>query len=152
MAALHFETLALHAGHTVDETTLSRAVPIYRTSSYLFKDTQHAANLFSLKELGNIYSRLMNPTQDVLEQRVAALEGGAASLALASGTSAIFYAIINICAHGDEVVAANNLYGGTYTQFDTILPQFGIKVHLVDPSDPANFEKAITEKTRAALL
>jgi len=149
MAALHFETLALHAGHTVDEATLSRAVPIYRTSSYLFKNTEHAANLFSLKELGNIYSRLMNPTQDVLEQRVAALEGGAASLALASGTSAIFYTIINICAHGDEVVAANNLYGGTYTQFDTILPQLGIKVHLVDPTDPANFEKAITEKTRA---
>jgi O-acetylhomoserine (thiol)-lyase len=148
MAALHFETLALHAGHTVDETTLSRGVPIYRTSSYLFKNTEHAANLFSLKELGNIYSRLMNPTQDVLEQRVAALEGGAASLALASGTSAIFYTIINICAHGDEVVAANNLYGGTYTQFDTILPQLGIKVHLVDPTDPANFEKAITEKTR----
>ena len=144
----HFETLALHAGHTVDEATLSRAVPVYRTSSYLFKNTEHAANLFSLKELGNIYSRLMNPTQDVLEQRVSALEGGAASLALSSGTSAIFYAIINICGLGDEVVAANNLYGGTYTQFDTILPQFGIKVHLVDPSDPANFEQAITAKTR----
>ena len=148
MSDLHFETLALHAGHTVDEQTLSRAVPVYRTSSYLFKSTEHAANLFSLKELGNIYTRLMNPTQDVLEQRVAALEGGAASLALSSGTSAIFYAIINICGHGDEVVAANNLYGGTYTQFDNILPQFGIKVHLVDPRDPANFEKAITEKTR----
>ncbi len=148
MPDLHFETLALHAGHTVDEQTLSRAVPIYRTSSYLFKSAEHAANLFSLKELGNIYSRLMNPTQDVLEQRVAALEGGAASLALASGTSAIFYTVINICDHGDEVVAANNLYGGTYTQFDTILPQLGIKVHMVDPRDPANFEKAITEKTR----
>ena len=148
MAALHFETLALHAGHTVDEATLSRGVPIYRTSSYLFKNTEHAANLFSLKEPGNIYSRLMNPTQDILEQRVAALEGGAAALALASGTSAIFYTIINICAHGDEVVAANNLYGGTYTQFDTILPQLGVKVHLVDPADPDNFEKAITEKTR----
>ncbi len=149
MANLHLETLALHAGHTVDEATLSRAVPIYRTSSYLFKNTEHAANLFSLKELGNIYSRLMNPTQDVLEQRVTAMEGGAASLALASGTSAIFYAIINICSHGDEVVAANNLYGGTYTQFDSILPQFGIKVHLIDPSDPANFEKAINDKTKA---
>ncbi len=148
MAVSHFETLALHAGHTVDETTFSRGVPVYRTTAYLFKNTEHAANLFSLKELGNIYSRLMNPTQDILEQRVAALEGGAASLALASGTSAIFYSIINICAHGDEVVAANNLYGGTYTQFDTILPQLGIKVHLVDPGDPANFEKAITEKTR----
>ncbi len=148
MAKQHFETLALHAGYSVDEATLSCAVPVYRTSSYLFKNTEHAANLFSLKELGNIYSRLMNPTQDVLEQRVAALEGGAASLALSSGTSAIFYAIINICGHGDEVIAANNLYGGTYTQFDTILPQFGIKVHMVDPRDPANFEQAITAKTR----
>lgn len=149
MSDLHLETLALHAGHNVDATTMSRAVPVYRTSSYLFRDTEHAANLFSLKELGNIYSRLMNPTQDVLEQRVTAMEKGAAALALASGTSAIFYSIINICSQGDEVVAANNLYGGTYTQFDTILPQFGIKVHLVDPRDPANFEKAITEKTRA---
>ena len=148
MDTFRFETLALHAGHQVDEQTLSRGVPIYRTSSYLFKNAEHAANLFSLKEPGNIYSRLMNPTQDVLEQRVAALEGGAAALALASGTSAIFYTIINICDHGDEVVAANNLYGGTYTQFDTILPKLGVKVHLVDPGDPANFEQAITEKTR----
>jgi O-acetylhomoserine (thiol)-lyase len=148
MSQYKFETLALHAGHNVDEETLSRGVPIYRTSSYLFRDTEHAANLFSLKELGNIYTRLMNPTQDVLEQRVAALEGGAASLALASGTSAIFYTIINICELGDEVVAANNLYGGTYTQFDNILPKLGITVRLVDPSDPENFEKAITEKTR----
>ncbi len=148
MTAPHFETLALHAGHTVDSETLSRGVPVYRTSSYLFKNAEHAANLFSLKEPGNIYSRLMNPTQDVLEQRVAALEGGAAALAVSSGTSAIFYTMINICDHGDEVVAANNLYGGTYTQFDTILPKFGIKVHLVDPGDPANFEQAITDKTR----
>ena len=148
MSQYKFETLALHAGHKVDEETLSRGVPIYRTSSYLFKDTTHAANLFSLKELGNIYTRLMNPTQDILEQRVAALEGGAASLALASGTSAIFYTIINICDHGDEVVAANNLYGGTYTQFDSILPKLGIAVKLVNPNDPANFEKAITDKTR----
>lgn len=144
-----FETLALHAGHTVDSDTLSRGVPIYRTSSYLFRDTEHAANLFGLKEMGNIYTRLMNPTQDVLEQRVAALEGGAAALALASGTSAIFYAIINICSQGDEVVAANNLYGGTYTQFDSILPQLGVKVRLVDPSDPANFAAAINDRTRA---
>ncbi len=148
MSAHHFETMALHAGHTVDQETLSRGVPIYRTSSYLFRDAEHAANLFSLKELGNIYTRLMNPTQDVLEQRVAALEGGAAALALASGTSAIFSTVINICDHGDEVVAANNLYGGTYTQFDTILPQLGVKVNLVDPRDPANFEQAITERTR----
>jgi O-acetylhomoserine (thiol)-lyase len=149
MDNLKFETLALHAGHTVDSDTLSRGVPIYRTSSYLFRDTEHAANLFALKEMGNIYTRLMNPTQDVLEKRVAALEGGAAALALSSGTSAIFYAIINICGQGDEVVAANNLYGGTYTQFAAILPQFGIKVRLVDPGDPAHFAHAINEKTRA---
>ncbi len=149
MSQYKFETLALHAGHTVDQETLSRGVPVYRTSSYLFKDSKHAADLFSLKESGNIYTRIMNPTQDVLEQRVAALEGGAAALALASGTSAIFYAIITICDQGDEVVAANNLYGGTYTQFDTILPQLGIKVRLVDPSDPDNFAKAINDKTRA---
>jgi len=148
MSKRHFETLALHAGHVVDEQTLSRGVPIYRTSSYLFKNAEHAANLFSLKEVGNIYSRLMNPTQDVLERRVAALEGGAAALALSSGTSAIFYTIINICDHGDEVVAANNLYGGTYTQFDTILPKFGINVQMVDPCDLENFERAITKKTR----
>jgi O-acetylhomoserine (thiol)-lyase len=149
MSQHHFETLALHAGHVVDQDTLSRAVPVYRTSSYLFKNSQHAANLFNLKELGNIYTRLMNPTQDVLEKRVAALEGGAAALALASGTSAIFYAIINICAAGDEVVAANNLYGGTYTQFDAILPQLGITVRMVDPKDPANFDRAVNAKTKA---
>src|SRR5210317_2469921 len=108
----NLDTLCVHAGQEPDPTTLSRGVPVYRTSSYVFKSTEHAANLFSLKELGNIYTRLMNPTQDVLEQRVTALEGGAAALALASGTSAIFYTIINICAQGDEVVAANNLYGG----------------------------------------
>jgi O-acetylhomoserine (thiol)-lyase len=146
---MKFETLALHAGHTVDQDSLSRAVPVYRTSAYLFRSTEHAANLFALKELGNIYTRLGNPTQAVLEERVAALEGGAAAVALASGTSAIFYAIINICRQGDEVVAANNLYGGTYSQFDSILPQLGIKVHLVDPSDPQNFTRAITERTRA---
>ncbi len=146
---MKFETQALHAGHIVDQETLSRALPIYRTSSYVFKDTEHAANLFALKELGNIYTRIGNPTQAVLEQRVAALEGGVAALALASGTSAIFYTIINICQQGDEVVSANNLYGGTYSQFDTILPQLGINVRMVDPLDPNNFEKAISEKTRA---
>ncbi|MGX9726127.1 MAG: O-acetylhomoserine aminocarboxypropyltransferase/cysteine synthase family protein [Candidatus Electronema sp. VV] len=149
MSQHRFETLALHAGHVVDQDTLSRAVPVYRTSSYLFKNSQHAADLFSLKELGNIYTRLMNPTQDVLEKRVAALDGGAAALALASGTSAIFYAIINICTAGDEVVAANNLYGGTYTQFDAILPQLGITVRMVDPKDPANFDRAVNGKTKA---
>jgi O-acetylhomoserine (thiol)-lyase len=146
---MKFETIALHGGQTIDQDTLSRAVPVYRTSSYVFKNTEHAANLFALKELGNIYTRIGNPTQDVLEQRVAQLEGGAASLALASGTSAIFYTIINICAQGDEVVAANNLYGGTYIQFDSILPQLGIKVVFVDPEDPQNFAAAITDKTRA---
>lgn len=146
---MKFETAALHAGQNVDQDTLSRGVPVYRTAAYLFKNTEHAANLFALKELGNIYSRLGNPTQQVLEERVAALEGGAAALALASGTSAIFYTIINICEHGDEVVAANNLYGGTHSQFVSILPQFGIKVKLVDPSSLDNFKAAFTEKTRA---
>jgi len=146
---MNFETKALHAGQTIDQDTLSRAVPIYRTTGYMFKNTEHAANLFALKELGNIYTRIGNPTQGVLEQRMAQLEGGAAALALSSGTSAIFYTIINICQQGDEVVSANNLYGGTFSQFSSILPQFGIKVHMVDPSDLANFEAAINEKTRA---
>ncbi len=146
---MKFETLALHAGQTVDTTSLSRAVPLYKTAAYMFKNTEHAANLFALKELGNIYTRIGNPTQDVLEQRMAQLEGGAASLALASGTSAIFYTIINICAGGDEVVSANNLYGGTFTQFNTILPQLGINVRMVDPSNIDNFRAAINEKTRA---
>ncbi|MFT5702079.1 MAG: O-acetylhomoserine (thiol)-lyase [Desulforhopalus sp.] len=146
---MKFETLALHAGQSIDQDTGSRAVPIYRTAAYIFKNTEHAANLFALKELGNIYTRIGNPTQDVLEQRMAQLEGGAAALALASGTSAIFYTIINICNNGDEVVSANNLYGGTYTQFDTILPQLGIKVRFVDPTNPDNFKAAINDKTRA---
>ena len=142
-----FDTLALHAGAVPDETG-SRAVPVHRTSSYVFKNTRHAADLFALKEPGNIYTRLMNPTQDVLEQRMAALEGGAASLALASGTSAIFYAVINICSQGDEVVSAVNLYGGTYTMFNDILPQFGIKVRFADSLKPESFEALINEKTR----
>jgi len=146
------ETIALHGGQTPDPTTLSRAVPVYRTSSYVFKNTEHAANLFGLKELGNIYTRLGNPTQDVLEQRISQLEGGAASVAVASGTSAIFYAIITLAQAGDEIVSANNLYGGTYTQFDAILPGFGIKVNFVDPKDPENFQKAITPKTRAIFI
>lgn len=142
------ETLALHAGYTPGSTG-SCAVPVYRTSAYVFRDTEHAANLFGLKELGNIYSRLMNPTNDVLEQRVAALEGGAGALALASGTAAIFYSIINLAQAGDEIVSSSNLYGGTYTQFNNILPQLGIRVKFVDPSDPQNFAKAITAKTKA---
>ncbi|MEM9908205.1 MAG: O-acetylhomoserine aminocarboxypropyltransferase/cysteine synthase family protein [Cyanobacteria bacterium P01_D01_bin.44] len=141
-------TKCLHAGQTADPATMACAVPIYRTSAYKFRDTEHAANLFALKELGNIYTRLMNPTHDVLEKRIAAMEGGAGALALASGTSAIFYSIINICQAGDEIVSANTLYGGTYTMFKNILPQFGIKVNFVDPRNPENFRPAITEKTK----
>ena len=147
-----FETLCLHAGQEPDPTTNARGVAIHRTSSYVFKSTEHAANLFGLKELGNIYTRIMNPTQDVLEQRVAALEGGAAALALSSGTSAIHYAIINICSAGDEIVSASNLYGGTYTMFDSILPQFGIQTKFADARDPRSFESAITDKARAIFV
>jgi O-acetylhomoserine (thiol)-lyase len=148
----HFETNALHAGQVPDPTTLSRGVPIHRTSSYVFRNTEHAANLFALKELGNIYTRLMNPTTDVLEQRLAVLEGGAAAVAVASGTSAIFYAVITLAEAGDEIVSASNLYGGTYTQFDAILPKLGITTKFVDERDPSNFEKAITDKTRALFV
>jgi len=147
-----FATLALHAGQSPDPTTLSRAVPLHRTSSYVFKSAEHAANLFSLKESGYIYTRLGNPTQEVLEQRMAALENGAAALAVASGTSAIYYAVINLCSSGDEIVSANNLYGGTYTMFDAILPQFGIRTRWVDPVDPQNFSRSINEKTRALFV
>ena len=147
-----FETLCLHAGQQADSATNARGVPVHRTSSYVFNSTEHAANLFALKELGNIYTRIMNPTQDVLEQRIAALEGGAAALALASGTSAVYYSIINLCSAGDEIVSANNLYGGTYTMFDSILPQFDIHVNFVDSRDPQNFERAITEKTKGVFI
>jgi O-acetylhomoserine (thiol)-lyase len=142
-----FNTLALHAGIHTDDT-LSRGVPVHRTTAYLFKDTAHAADLFALKELGNIYSRLQNPTQDVLEKRVTALENGAAALAVASGTAAIFYTIINICGHGDEVVSTANLYGGTITMFTHMLPEMGIKVHYVHPEKDADIEQAITPATR----
>ncbi len=148
----HFETLSIHAGHVPDAGTLSRGVPVYRTSSYLFKNTEHGANLFALKELGNIYTRITNPTTTILEDRITALEGGAASVAVASGTSAIHYAIINIAEQGDEIVSANNLYGGTYTMFDAILPQFGITAKFVDPKEPQNFEKAVTKKTKLIYL
>jgi O-acetylhomoserine (thiol)-lyase len=147
-----FETKCVHAGQQPDPATTARGVPVYRTSSYVFKNTEHAANLFALKEPGNIYTRIMNPTQDVLEQRIAALEGGAAALALSSGTSAVYYAIINICEAGDEIVSAANLYGGTYTMFDSILPQFDIHVKFVDARNPGNFTKAITDKTRAIFI
>ena len=143
------ETLAVHGGQQPDPTTGSRAVPIYQTTSYQFQDTDHAANLFALKEFGNIYTRLMNPTTDVFEQRVAALEGGVGALAVASGQSAITLAILNIAQAGDEIVSGDNLYGGTYTLFHYTLAKLGIKVKFVDATDPANFEKAITPKTKA---
>ena len=146
----NIETKCLHAGYEdAESTTKSHAAPLYRTTSYRFNSTEHANNLFTLKELGNIYTRLMNPTTDILEQRIAALEGGAAALGLASGTSAAFYSIINLAKKGDEIVSANNLYGGTYTQFNDILPSMGIKVNFVDPADPENFRSAINEKTKA---
>ncbi len=148
---MKLETICLHGGQQPDPTTLSRGVPVYRTSSYVFKNTEHAANLFALKELGNIYTRLMNPTTDVLEKRVALLEGAheMAGLGVASGTSGIFYAIVNLAQAGDNIVSARNLYGGTYTQFNDILPKLGIEVRLVDSNDPANFAAAIDGKTRA---
>jgi len=147
-----FETLCLHAGQEPDPTTLARAVPVHRTSSYVFRNADHASNLFALKEPGNKYTRIMNPTQEVLERRVAALENGAGALAVSSGTSAVYYSIINICASGDEIVSASNLYGGTYTMFDAILPQFGIHVRFADPLDPKSFEAAISAKTRALFV
>lgn len=146
---MKLETQCLHAGYKPEPTTNSCAVPVYKTSSYVFNDTGHAANLFGLRELGNIYTRLMNPTTGVLEQRVAALEGGAAGLGVASGTSGVFYTIINLAQNGDEIVSANNLYGGTYTQFNDILPKFGIDVKFVDPKNPNNYRDAITSKTKA---
>ncbi len=148
---MKIETLCLHGGHTPDPTTNARAVPVYRTSSFVFNSTEHASNLFALKELGNIYTRLMNPTTDVLEKRVALLEGGPemGGLGVASGTSAVFYSIINLAQVGDNIVSARNLYGGTYTQFNDILPALGITVKFVDSQDPQAFADAIDDKTRA---
>jgi O-acetylhomoserine (thiol)-lyase len=143
-----FETAAVHAGQVPDPTTLSRGVAVHRTSSFVFKSAEHAANLFGLKEFGNIYSRLGNPTNAVLEDRITALEGGAASVAAASGTAAIFNSIVTIARVGDEIVSASNLYGGTYTLFNAIFPDLGITTKFVDVRDPKNFEKAITAKTR----
>ena len=152
MSKYHFETLQLHAGQTVDPTTKSRAVPIYQTSSFVFDNTTHAENLFGLKEGGNIYSRLTNPTWDVFEQRIAALEGGTASLAVASGAAAITYAILNIAKTGDNIVAAGTLYGGTYNLFADTLPNYGITTTFVNPDDPENFRAAINDKTKAIYL
>ena len=147
--AFRLGTTAIHAGQEPDPTTGSRAVPIYQTSSYVFKDTNHAANLFALKELGNIYTRLMNPTTDVFEKRVAAIEGGRAAVAVASGQAAITYALLAVTRPGDEIVAADNLYGGTYELFNYTFPKLGRKVIFVDSADPEAFSAAITDKTRA---
>ncbi|MBI4845514.1 MAG: homocysteine synthase [Candidatus Omnitrophica bacterium] len=146
---LRIETLALHGGQEPDPATGSRAVPIYQTTSYQFKSTEHAANLFGLKEFGNIYTRLMNPTTDVLEKRIAVLEGGAAALAVASGQSAITLALLNIAQAGDEIVSADNLYGGTYTLFHYTFKRLGVKVKFVKSDDLEGFRKAITPKTKA---
>ena len=141
-------TLAIHAGQEPDPTTGSRAVPIYQTSSYVFRDTDHAANLFALRELGNIYTRLMNPTTDVFEKRVAAIEKGRAALATASGQAAITYALLAITRPGDEIVSADNLYGGTYELFNYTFPKLGRNVVFVNSTDPKTFQEAITDKTR----
>jgi len=147
-----FNTQSLHAGQQPDPTTNSRAVPIYQTSSYTFNSVEHAANLFGLKEFGNIYSRIMNPTVDVLEQRLAELEGGSAALALSSGQAAISLAIFNLTRVGHNIVSSNHLYGGTYNLFAYTLPRFGLEVRFVDPGDPENFARAIDDQTRALYI
>jgi len=144
-----FATRSLHAGHTPDKASLARAVPIYQSTSFVFENSAHAASLFALQQFGNIYSRIMNPTTDVFEQRVAALEGGMAALATSSGQAAQFLAITSLMGPGDELVSASTLYGGTYTQFDVSFRRLGIDVKFVEPDDPENFRRAITPKTRA---
>jgi O-acetylhomoserine (thiol)-lyase len=146
---LGFATKALHAGHTPDKASLARAVPIYQTTSFVFENSAHASALFALQQFGNIYSRIMNPTTDVFEQRVAALEGGIAGLATSSGQAAQFLALTSLMGVGDEIVSSSTLYGGTYTQFDVSFRRIGIDVKFVEPDDPENFRKAITPKTRA---
>jgi O-acetylhomoserine (thiol)-lyase len=149
ISSKNLSTLALHAGQVPDPTTGARAVPIYQTTSYVFKDSDHAANLFALKEFGNIYTRIMNPTTDVFEQRIAAIEGGTGALAVSSGQAATTLALLNITQVGDEIVSANNLYGGTYQLFHYTLPKLGRTVKFVDSQNPEAFRKAITPKTRA---
>ena len=146
---LAFETLAVHGGQEPDPTTGARAVPIYQTSAYTFRDTEHAANLFALKETGNIYTRIGNPTTDVFEKRMALLEGGVGSLAVASGQAAITLAILNIVTQGYEVVSSSTLYGGTHNLFATTLAKMGIIVKFVDASEPEYYRQAVTDKTRA---
>jgi len=147
-----FETLQLHAGQEVDQTTLSRAVPIYQTSSYLFKNAEHAANLFGLKEFGNIYTRIMNPTTDVFEKRIAALEGGVAALATSSGQAAQFLALTNILENGDNFISTSYLYGGTYNQFKVQFKRLGIEARIVNGDNATDFEKRIDEKTKAIYI
>ncbi len=149
---LGFDTLQLHAGQTVDSDSKSRAVPIYQTTSYLFDNAQHAQDLFALKEMGNIYTRIMNPTTDVFEKRVAALEGGVGALAVASGSAAITYSVLNIMKAGDELVSASTLYGGTYNLFSSTLRNFGINTTFVNPEDPENFRNAINDNTKAIFI
>lgn len=149
MTDFKFDTLAVHAGQEPDPVTGAMAVPIYQTTSYVFKSAEHAANLFSLKEEGYIYTRISNPTEDVLEKRIAELEGGVGALALASGQAAVLYSILNIAKAGDEIVSSSTLYGGTYNLLASTIKRFGIEVKFVDSSDPDNFKKAITPKTRA---
>ena len=149
---LHLETLALHGGQEADPTTGSRAVPIYQTTSYCFKDTDHAARLFGLQEFGNIYTRIMNPTVDVLEKRLAALEGGVAGLCFSSGMAAITAAILNICGSGGHIVSSSSLYGGTVTLFGHTLPRLGIEVTFVEAGDPANFAAAVKDNTRLVYI
>jgi O-acetylhomoserine (thiol)-lyase len=148
----HLETLALHAGQEADPVTLARAVPVYRTTAYKFRNSKHGADLFALREPGNIYARLMNPTNDVLEKRMAELEGGAAALSLASGTAAVYFTVTNILRSGDELVSAVNLYGGTYTMFDAVLPQQDITVRFTPVNDFAAVKRAINERTRALFI
>src|SRR5512135_2042915 len=145
---LGFTTRQLHAGQQPDPTTGSRAVPIYQTTSYQFKDTEHAARLFALQEFGNIYTRIMNPTSDVFEQRVASLEGGVGALAASSGHAAQTMAIFSLCGAGDHIVSASTLYGGTFNQFKYTFPRLGIDVTFVDPCDPENFRRAIKKNTK----
>lgn len=152
MANFHFDTLQLHAGQSADPTTGSRAVPIYQTTSYVFNDSAHAANLFGLREFGNIYTRIMNPTTDVFEKRIAALEGGVAALAVGSGQAAQFIALNNILQTGDNIVTTSFLYGGTYNQFKVAFKRLGIEVRFADGDDPASFENLIDTKTKALYL
>ncbi len=149
---LSFDTLQVHAGQEVDPTTRSRAVPIYQTTSYVFRDSDNAADLFGLRDTGNVYTRMMNPTTDVFEKRIAALEDGTAALAVASGSAAITYSVLNVAGVGDEIVAANTLYGGTYNLFATTLPRYGVNTTFVDPDNIKNFEAAITDKTKALYI